>query len=114
MSTEENKPLIPPSTVFLLVTDSTLLPADAADTSGQKGTANILYQGYFDRPETARAFQQQQNIETPVFTAIPLEDAVGSRLRARTGDEVCFSFRNYIFTSDWTHRTVWIPVMAHI
>lgn len=86
---EENKPLIPPSTTLSLVTDSTLVPhlADVTDIANGKNVSGSMYESYFDRPEVARSFRDQELIETPVFTAIP-DNAVGGRLRARTGDEV--------------------------
>lgn len=115
-SSEENRPLIPPSTIFLLVTDSSLIPKtdDAADNAGAKANTSSFYQSYFDRPEVARAFRDQQSIETPMFTGIP-SDAVGGRLRARTGDDVCdhpITLRHFFIAV--LNRKTLIQVTAHI
>ena len=87
-SAEDNKPLIPVSSSFLLVTDSSI--AEQSEPSPSENPADVpqlFYQSYFDRPEVIKSYREQEVIETPVFNPLP-DDAIGSRFRMRSGDEV--------------------------
>lgn len=80
----ENDPLIPARTVFILTTDSSLVPS--ASTS-EIGLNSIAYERYFERPEVIKAYKLQQDIQVPDFIQLD-EGMVGARLRARTGEKV--------------------------
>ncbi|KAF8330779.1 uncharacterized protein EI90DRAFT_3154821 [Cantharellus anzutake] len=74
----ENKPILPPTALFLLVTDSTLVPP--------LSEAHKI-QSVFDDPNVQRSYKAQEQIQTPEFSMLPETFTVGSRLRARENDE---------------------------
>ena len=80
----ENEPLIPSNSVFVLTTDSSMLPSTSTQELGQNLFAN---ERYFDRPEVIKAYREQQDIQTPEYTVLGDDAKVGGRLRAR-GEEV--------------------------
>ena len=81
----ENEPLIPARSVFILTTDSRVVPP--ASTS-EIGLNNLANERYFERPEVIKAYKIQQDIQVPEFWQLE-ENVVGGRLRARTGETVC-------------------------
>lgn len=83
----ENDPLIPPNTIFVLTTDTSMTPSTSAQDLQQNLFAN---ERYFERPEVIKAFREQQDIEIPEYTVLGDEARVGGRLRAR-GEEVRLS-----------------------
>ena len=80
--TEENDPLIPKKTVFVLTTNSKYIPSASTSQIGLNRCAN---ERFFERPEVIKAFKEQQDIQIPEFTEVPEHDMVPSKLRARNG-----------------------------
>lgn len=46
------------------------------------------YVRYFDRPEVQKAYREQQLIQTPEYSQLPEDSAVGGRFRPRGQPEV--------------------------
>ncbi|KLO07095.1 hypothetical protein SCHPADRAFT_1001905 [Schizopora paradoxa] len=80
----ESEPLIPASTLFVLTTDSTFLPPESSSDLGLNSLAN---ERYFERPEVIKALEEQQEIQTPEYTALTDDARVGGRLRVRGEEE---------------------------
>lgn len=72
------KPVIPPTQLFFLTTQSKTVPPPP-ETSIPDGQAAS---SYFDKPEVKAAYLAQRAIQVPEFAPLP-DDAVGGRLRAR-------------------------------
>jgi hypothetical protein len=86
---DENEPMIPTETPFLLTTDSTLVSSSTTNVPLNRN-AN---ERYFDRPEVLKAYKEQQIIQTPEFTPLSVAGSVGGRFRPRGGEDVspsCF------------------------
>lgn len=86
---EENEPLIPEQTPFILTTSLDVI-SDDPGPSFSYGTITLnttSNQRYFDRPEVLKAYREQQVIQTPEFVNIAENPSVGGRFRPRAGEE---------------------------
>lgn len=85
---DENEPLVPASTSFLLTTDASLLTGGTGPekTLGINTKANSRY---FERPEVLKAYKEQEEIQTPEFESLSEDASVGGRFRPRELEDVC-------------------------
>ncbi|KAG8853126.1 hypothetical protein FRB96_008377 [Tulasnella sp. 330] len=73
----QNKYTVEPDAVFLITTDSAQAP------SASQWEDEEPHQSYFDRPEVQQQSRREEMIQTPEFSLLEEQSAVGSRLRAR-------------------------------
>lgn len=71
-----------------MTTNSSLASAPPQDGSLELEVNSSAFGRYFDRPEVQRAYKEQQIIQTPEFTQLTDDAAVGGRFRPRGSEEV--------------------------
>ncbi|VDC05792.1 unnamed protein product [Peniophora sp. CBMAI 1063] len=86
----ESDPVIPPTTRFLLTTDSSAAPrikqpSAPANAPSDRGEGSSRY---FEQPAVVAAARAQREIETPEFWMLPEHASVGGRFRARASEDV--------------------------
>ena len=87
-SSAANQPILRESAVFLLTTDSALVPPPTMEVTDHN--PSVLSATSIQRTEN-----EKNIIETPDFSILPESSAVGSRLRARGTEEVSRLYKRF-------------------
>jgi hypothetical protein len=85
-SSAASQPILRESAIFLLTTDSTLVPPPKTERVDHNPSVT----------DTQSRTKEKDIIETPDFSILPESSAVGSRLRARGTEEVCPHFQIFL------------------